>query len=129
MLLLLLKFSKAQMSKHRNEAQIEELREEIMEDILAAERMRLLGLEWNSQYEQFQRRHMRDAVDMAKYMLQAAMGKVEWLISLMSLPAAPIEESLTAQAKSLEKRAAMLTARAEKMNTLAAGLRECAKNS
>lgn len=112
-----------------SEAEITYLREEIVDIVLASERLRMFGLSWDSSCNSFVDVHFSERERFAQFTMEEASRKAKWLITIMSLPAAPQADSLNEQAKHLESQVKILEDRIAKMRTLAANLRECAKKA
>ena len=112
---------KDNMSKFRNEDEINRRRTEIIEKMIAGARLKLFGLSWNG--EQYNRYGLTEAARYAQNAYNAAIGMAEDLLGVMSLDAAPVEDSLPGHIARLEAEADMLESRAAENRRMVAGLR------
>lgn len=113
------------MSQYRNEAQIELRTHEIVDKLLAAERMRVFGVEVTG--NGFATHNLKDSARYAEFMVKDAVRKTSLLLSAMSLPLDPAGQSLQSQASMLESKAAYAEARAASYRATAEALKAAAK--
>lgn len=115
------------MTKVRDDRQIGYLREELADKMIDALRLRRFGVEWDPSNRCFLQHGPKEAEGGAGYAVKECERKAEYILTLMSLPSAPIAESLAEQAKQYDAEVAYLELRAEKLRKMSIGLKAVAK--